>query len=131
MTTYIDSDFIRNNSQSKNLVEESDDILNPLIERAERFIDSVSGYWMKYDPDQTRLFPRQNDIDTDGNTFIHDTVKEATLIQVEFLYNQTPDDEHGIKSEDGKDRFQVISPRMKELLRGSGLTRRTGKIVFN
>lgn len=129
-TTYLTVSELKASTQNERLIDQSTTILENLIVRAERYVDAVAGYWEKYDSDQDRIFPRLEDIDSTGATFIHNVVKEATAVQAEFLFLQTPDDEDGIKSDDKNNPIRVISPRMKALMQMSGLTKRTGKFIF-
>jgi len=124
--TYITVAELRNATTNDALIGEADERLTSLIERAERYIDALAGYWQRYEEDQTRLFPRADDVNTAGATYIPEIVKEATIAQVEFLYLQTPDAEHGVKPDDAKKPFVVYSPRSRAILRSGGLTRRTG-----
>jgi len=124
--SYITILELRNATTNDALIDEADERLESLIERAERYIDAIAGYWQKYEEDQARIFPRVEDVNTSGATFIPEIVKEATIAQTEFLYLQTPDAEHGVKPDDAKKPFVVYSPRAKAILRSGGLTRRTG-----
>ena len=129
--TYITASELKSGTQNVRLSSVDDTKAESIIERAERYVDSVAGYWTKYDEDQTRKFPRIQDVNSSGVTFIHDIIKEATIVQSEFIFLQTPDDEHGIREDDAKKPSQVVSPRVKALLKGSGLTRRSGSIEFS
>jgi len=124
--TYVTVAELRNATNNDALFNEADEKLESLLERAEKYIDSIAGYWERHTATQTRLFPRVEDVNTAGATFIHELVKEATIAQAEFVYLQTPDAEHGVKADDPKKQFVIYSPRAKAILRGGGLTRRTG-----
>lgn len=98
------------------------------IEQAEVYIDSIAKYWERYDAFQVRTFPRIHDIDEDGATFIPDTVKQATIAQVEYAYENMPDRDHGVVQDD-KPTAESISPRAYQLM-SNGYIRRTGHITF-
>lgn len=62
------------------------------LSKAEELVDAYCGFWNKYDeamgvggPVQLGLFPRFNDVDSTGATFIPDAVKRATLAQAEYM----------------------------------------------
>lgn len=95
-----------------NLGGESDERITSLIGTAEAYIDSYVRCVKKADLAQVRKFPRKQD-----NDAIPENVKFATCAQVEFIYLQLPDADHGIK-EDESDQRETISPRAKELLKG-------------
>lgn len=59
---------------------------NLLSQRAELLLDSYVGRQEKYDPDQTRVFPRSEDIDTSGNSVIPEQVQMAMVRIVEAIY---------------------------------------------
>lgn len=100
-------------------VTTDDSHLNALIELAEVYIDAYAGYWTKYvnDGSQARKFPRVGDIDSSGATIIPEAVKFATIAQVEFMYVNMPDSEHGIQPDESPTKA-TIGSRVKELMRG-------------
>jgi len=134
-TTYTTATTVKAQTRNTALACESDDTVDNLILRAEKYIDAFCGYWTKYEDSQDeaeyqqRLFPRKQDVYSDGtdNTYIPERVKEATISQVEFLYQNSPDIAYGIE-EDNKTMIETVSPRAKELLRG--YKRRIGKITL-
>lgn len=104
----------------------SDTHLNSLILAAEIYIDAYAGYWQKYDETQDRTFPRQGDYDsTTGETEIPEAVKFATIAQLEFMFENMPDRDHGVE-QDEKPTKETISPRVKILMKG--YVNRTGVI---
>lgn len=128
MPTYVTAQEVIDATTNAALKEEATGTIESLIETAENHIDAEAGYWERYDPYQERIFPRSIDLNSSGATFIHSRVKSATIAQVEFLYLETPDVEHGIMEDDPQKKRTMLSPRAKFLMRG--LTRRSGKIVF-
>lgn len=126
--SYVTVAAFRNATNNKTLFEESDERLESLLLRAEKYVDALSGYWTRYEDDQTRLFPRIQDVNSAGSTFIPDLVQEATIAQAEFLFLQTPDDEHGVKEDDKGRSVSPYSPRAKMILKGGGLICRTGTL---
>lgn len=127
MATYCTIAEVKANTQDSNLASLTDEQITALIEQAEIYIDAYAGYWEKYDIDQSLKFPRSIDVDKNGATFIPSAIKHATIAQIEFIYQKTPDIEHGIE-EDDKPTKVSISPRAKELMRG--YMRRAGRIKF-
>lgn len=125
--TYVTVAELKADTQNDALSNSGTTEITALIELAEVYIDSFAGYWTKYDSSQTRLFPRDKDIDENGATFIPTPVKKATIAQVEFLFLKSPDAEHGIM-EDEEPTKEVISPRAKQLMRGYRM--RSGRIVY-
>lgn len=126
--TYVTADEVQAATRNTALAAESDSAVDALIEEAEIYIDAAAKYWTKYSDSQSRTFPRVQDVNDDGTTFIPETIKQATIAQVEFLYNQTPDVEHGIK-EDEAPKPETLSPRARMLM-SRGYIKRTGSIVW-
>lgn len=126
--TIADVRAATNNSDLADNTIVTDQQLTARIEQAEVYIDSIAKYWERYDEYQVRTFPRIHDIDEDGATFIPDTVKQATIAQVEFAYENMPDRDHGIIG-DEKPTDESISPRARQLM-SNGYIRRTGRITF-
>lgn len=114
---------ISNDPEIQNMEDKK---LDAKLEAAEVYIDSACGFWPKYDEEQTRTFPREGDYNDDG-TFIVDTVKYATIAQLEFMVKNMPDNEHGIQNDDEPTKV-TISPRAYNLLLNAGLVRRIGQI---
>lgn len=125
--TYVTETILKANTNNAALAALSDDAVVTKIEAAEIYIDSYAGYWAKYDEDQTRTFPRKHDVDGDGDTFIPEAIKFATIAQVEFMYENMPDRDHGIL-QDEKPTEESLSPRARQLMKG--YTKRTGRITF-
>jgi hypothetical protein len=125
--TYVTADFIQANTNNAALAALTDDALNVKIELAEAYIDSHARFVRKYAETQTRKFPRQEDVNTAGATFIPEAVKLATMAQVEFMYENMPDRDHGIMG-DEKPTVETMSPRAIMLMRGYRKT--TGNIIF-
>lgn len=101
--------------------------LEALIAAAEIYIDAAAGYWERYDDEQDRVFPRLHDVTVDGVTLIPEAIKFATIAQVEFMYENQPDIEHGIMA-DVKPTSVSLSPRAENLMHG--YIRRTGRITL-
>jgi hypothetical protein len=125
--TYVTATELKANTNNAALAALSDAAVGAKIEAAEIYVDSYAGYWQKYDEDQTRLFPRKHDVDSAGDTFIPEAVKFATIAQVEFMYENMPDRDHGIM-QDEKPTVESLSPRLRQLMKG--YTKRTGRITF-
>ena len=128
MATYTTASVLKAKTRDSNLASESDAVVNALIEEAEIYIDAYAGYWKKYLSTQSLLFPRDMDIDINGDSFIPTPVSQATIAQVEALYMHSPDSDHGIKK-DGKSEPVTISPRAKILMKG--YINRIGSQVFD
>lgn len=126
--TYVTAAILKANTNNTALAALSDGAVETKIEAAEIYIDSYAGYWQKYVETQTRLFPRLHDVNTAGDTFIPEAIKFATIAQVEFMYENMPDRDHGIM-QDEKPTEESISPRARQLMKG--YTKRTGRITFN
>lgn len=125
--TYVTATILKANTNNTALAALSDGAVETKIEAAEIYIDSYAGYWQKYAETQTRLFPRLHDVNTAGATFIPEAIKFATIAQVEFMYENMPDRDHGIM-QDEKPTEESLSPRVRQLMKG--YTRRTGRIIF-
>lgn len=127
--TYCTAAEVKAHTNDSALAAELDATIVSMIEQAEVLIDSRAGYWTRYDEStpQARLFPRIQDVDSDGETFIPDAIKHATIAQVEFSYVNAPDRDHGIDEED-KPTKDVISPRAKQFMRG--YVKRVGRVTL-
>jgi len=115
---YVTADDVRKftiNPYLKALL--NDDAMNSRIVVAEQFIDAYAGYWTRFDITQDHVFPRDIDIDKDGNTSIPIPVQFATIAQMEFIVVNMPDVDHGIQ-EDKLPTTEAISPRVKQLMKG-------------
>ncbi len=126
-TTYVTATVLKANTNNATLSALSDNAVNAKIELAEIYVDSHAGYWDKYDETQTRRFPRKHDVDSDGATFIPEAVKFATIAQVEFMFENMPDRDHGI-TQDENPTSESLSPRLRQLMKG--YTKKTGRITF-
>ncbi len=128
--TYCTVAEVRANTNNPDLASSSvvsDDSLTAKIIAAETYIDSIAGYWDRSaGVSQARVFPRVED-DAIG-TDIPDAVKFATIAQVEFMYENMPDRDHGIVQDDKPTR-ESISPRAMKLMSG-GFIRKTGNITI-
>ncbi len=102
--------------------------LNALITAAEIYIDSYAGYWDRLaGPTQARVFPRVEDAAYNAGG-IPDAIKHATIAQVEFMYVNMPDVDHGIEPQ-ASPTDASISPRAKKLMR-AGYRRATGNVTL-
>ncbi len=109
-------------------VNENDDTeMNARIVVAERYIDAYAGYWQRFDLTQDNVFPRDIDLDTSGDTLIPQQVRLAVIAQVEFMFVNMPDTDHGV-TEDDLPTMESISPRVKMLMKG--YICRTGSIAL-
>lgn len=107
----------------------TDEQMTAKIEQAEVYIDSIAKYWDRFGGDtQVRTFPRLQDVDADGDSFIPDIVKQATIAQVEFAYENMPDRDHGVVQDDNP-TSESISPRAYQLM-SAGYIRRTGRVTL-
>ncbi len=101
-----------------------DTTLEAKIIAAEIVIDAAVKYVQKLDPAQARKFPRSDD--TDGS--IPEAIKFAMIYQVEFMYVNSPDVDHGVEP-DVSPTTVSISPRSLKLLR-AGYIKNTGEITL-
>src|ERR1043166_5162444 len=103
----------------------SDEQLDAKIVVAERYIDSIAGYWQRAGGvTQARVFPRIEDSAYNAGS-IPEAVKFATIEQVELMQVNMADVDHGIEP-DASPTTESISPRARELMRG--YCRKTGSI---
>lgn len=128
--TYCTVADVRANTNNPDLADITvvdDAAVTAKILAAEVYIDSVAGYWdRKAGITQTRVFPRIEDVDNGQD--IPDAVKYSTIAQVEFMYENMPDRDHGVV-QDEKPTSVSISPRAMKLLK-RGYIRKTGKITL-
>ncbi len=94
-----------------------DEELTARIVAAETYIDSYAGYWDRFVIGQDHVFPRDIDIDASGETVIPTAVKFSVIAQVEFMYINMPDADHGVE-QDESPTIESISPRVKQLMKG-------------
>lgn len=130
--TYCTIADVRGVTNNADLADNSivtDAELTAKIEQAEVYIDSIAKYWERYEPYQVRTFPRIHDIDADGATFIPDNVKQATIAQVEFAYENFPDRDHGVMQDDTPTK-ESISPRAYQLMK-AGYISNSGRMTLN
>lgn len=128
--TYVSADDLRTYTNNADLADDQivdDTALEAKIIAAEVYIDAYAGYWERSaGVTQTRVFPRMKD--TQNGITIPDAIMHATIAQVEFMYINMPDVDHGIEP-DANPTSVSISPRAKQLMKG-GYRRKTGKITL-
>lgn len=128
--TYATAANVRTYTNDTDLADSgqfNDAALNAKIIAAEEYIDSHAGYWDRYDQYQARVFPRSHDIAENGTTFIPNAIMLATIAQVEFMFQNMPDMDHGVEI-DVKPTAVSLSPRAKQLMKG--YSRKTGRVTF-
>ncbi len=127
---YVTADDLRTFTNNADLADDdivSDDQLEAKIVAAEIYIDAIAGYWDRAGGiTQARVFPRVQDaaIGTD----VPETVMHATIAQVEHMYINQPDVDHGVQI-DANPTANSISPRAKKLM-SKGYICRTGSVTL-
>lgn len=130
-TTYCTADDVRTYSGHPAFTAQEDDEyvitdeqLEARIIAAEIVIDAEAKYVQKLDPAQTRKFPRVED--TSGD--IPEAIKMATIYQVEFMYVNAPDVDHGVEP-DVSPTAVTLSPRSRKLM-SAGYIKSTGTVTL-
>ena len=117
--TYCTADDVRLYTNNADLADDDiidDTALEAKIVAAEVYIDRRAGYWARAGGiTQERVFPRVQDAQI--GTDIPQAIMMATIAQVEFMYVNMPDVDHGIEP-DASPTSASISPRAKELIDG-------------
>lgn len=67
----------------------TEDAFDKLAKRAEFMIDAYVGRQERYDPEQARIFPRSEDVDSSGVPIIPEMVKTAAIRTIENIYLKT------------------------------------------
>ena len=109
--TYTEVQATTRNTELQSATEAE---INLLITQAELIIDQYVGF-VKSPKSQALKFPLT------GETTIPTNVKYATIYQVEYMFENDADLEHGISDETGDkntkgNKFNVVSHRAKQLL---------------
>lgn len=115
MSTYCTPNDVRANTRNTELETATDAVIEELILQAELVIDNYVGF-VNTDTTATLKFPRPED-----NSTIPTAVKFATIYQVEYMFESSPDLEHGIHDESGSknnssSNFSIVSHRTKQML---------------
>ena len=128
--TYCTADDVREFTSNADLADEEvvdDTALEAKIVAAEMYIDAYAGYWDRAaGVTQARVFPRAQDA-ANGVT-VPEAIKHATIAQVEFMYVNMPDIDHGIEP-DASPTDASISPRAKKLMK-AGFRKTTGSVLL-
>lgn len=112
--TYCTVADVKATTRNTELKAESTTVITSLIEQAELIIDQYVGF-VKSPKSQALKFPLT------GESTIPTNVKYATIYQVEYMFENDADLEHGISDETGDkntkgNKFNVVSHRAKQLL---------------
>ena len=128
--TYCTADDVREFTNNADLADDSivtDEQLEAKIVAAEQYIDAWAGYWERSGGiTQARKFPRT--VDAEMGVDVPEAIKHATIAQVEFMYVNMPDVDHGIEP-DASPTAASISPRAKALM-AKGYRKTTGRVTL-
>lgn len=92
------------------------------------YIDRFAGAWPPWYVGQIRKFPRWNDVDQLGNKVVPDSIMLATIAQLEFMFLNMPDGDHGITADSVQAANISYSPRLRSLMHG--FVTKLGSAVF-